>query len=417
MALAVVGAPAAAGADGVAVLGYRSIEAPGSAVAPRDALAAVIAASGRAAVTDPFARARARLDAGAVPRDRLREFRRAEEVLDEGWRAYLAVNRAFAASRLAEARRIGEAVADLPGGPALLGEISLRLGVVMIDLGQADRAGELFRLAAVLDPERVVTMAELPPDVVAARAAALAETPPRATVTITVPGGGQVEIDGVAAGASPVAVELAEGQHLVVGRAAGRKDRGAVIEVRAGGASSVALELDPDPLTRAVRQGLEALAVGRAESEAAVASEALAVYAEVDAVVLVASVWRHGAPALLGQLCDGAPVRCGPVTELGYADPDQLATAARELWAALRRRGTARGFPPTLLVDQRLVKGEATPGTSTPPGPGTRWWERPYVWIGAATVVVGVGAAVLLSGDDDLSVMVNGTPCEFVTCQ
>lgn len=416
-ALAASVLPAVAAADGVAVLGYRAVEAPTSASAPRDAMATVIAATGRTAVTDPFARARARLDAGVVPRERLREFRRAEELLDEGWRAYLAVNRTFAASRLGEARRIAEAVVDLPGGPVLLGEISLRLGVVMIDLGQIERAGELFRLAAALDPEREVTMAELPPDVVAARAAALAEVPVRLPVTIEVPGGDDIELDGAPVGSSPLAIELPAGQHLVVGRGPGVQARGAVVEVRVGGPARIELGLDPDPLTRAVAQGLAALAVGRAEAEAAVAIEALSVYAAVDALVLVASVWRHGAPALLGQLCDGAPMRCGPVAEVGYGDPAQLPSAARELWAGLQRRGTARAFPPTLLVDRRLVKGEPAPGAVTPPiGTGRRWWERPYLWVGAATVALGVGAAVLLTRDDELSGTYSLEPCSFVIC-
>lgn len=416
-ALLVLGLPATAAAEGVAVLGYRAAMAPTSADAPRDALAAVLRSSGRTPITDAFARARRRVATGAVPRQRLRAFRRAQELLDEGWRAYLAVNRNFAASRLGEARRLAEDVSDLPGGPALLGEISLRLGVVMIDVGQAERAGELFRLAAALDPDREVTTAELPPDVVAAHAAAVAESPARLPITVTVGDGGPIEIDGVVAGVSPLRTELSVGQHLIVGRGATARDRGIVFETRLGGASSIDIALDDDAWLDAIAAGLPALEVGRAEEDATNAARALGVYAEVEAVVLVASVWRHGGPALLGQLCNGAEMRCGPVVEVGYGATDQLAAAARELWAGLRRRGTGRGFPPTLLVDQRLVRGESAPGGTTPPiVPGRAWWQHPYLWIGAASVAVGVGAAVLLTRDDEPALSVGGSPCDFVTC-
>jgi hypothetical protein len=419
-AAAVAGQVAPARADGTAVLGYRSAAAPVGADDAATAVGRAIDASGGIAVADPFARARDRLASGAVPAGWLRDFRRARELLDEGWRAYLAVNRTFAASRLGEARRIAERVVALPGGPMLFAEISLRLGAVVLDLGDADRARALFHLAATLDPARDVGLAEFPPDVVSAYAAAAA--PPDGALRVAVEirgGGGTVAIDGGAAESSPRAVLLAPGQHVAVARKPGFRPVGRLFEVDPDDATAqVVIDLEPEPRAEAVHRGARGLAVGRSERDAAIAVDGITLYGELDAVVLVAAVWRRGAPALLGQLCAGLPSRCGAVVEVGFAEPGQVAAAARELWRRLRAAGTERGFPPTLLVDRRIVAGEDAPsGQIVDDGDERdRWWQNPYLWLGVGAVAIGTGAAVILTRDRTLEPVVVGDPCSFVTC-
>lgn len=416
MAVALGAIAASARADGVGIIGYQAADAPAPAARGAAALARAVEAAGARPVPDPGAAARARIAEGAVPRERLRDFVRARELMNEGWRAYLSVNRSFAAARLGEARRVAEGVFDLDGGPALVAEISLRLGVVVMDLGQPGRARDLFRLARRLEPGRAVTIAEFSPDVVAAFDAAVAAKSPTARVTLRVPGGpAQVAIDGGEPGVAPREVDLEVGQHVAVARRPHGSARGMIFEVPAAG-GEVSLELERDPLVDAVHAPL---GLGRGEDAGTVAVEALTMYGELDSLVLVATVWRRGQPALLGQLCAGSPARCGAVVEIRFADPSALDAAARTLWAALVDAGTDRSFPPTLLVDRRVVDGEPAPGTDTgkPHGDRHRWWKSPYLWIGVGVVAASVSAALVIGRDRPLQPTVTGMPCEFTgTC-
>ncbi len=413
LALAAIGAVARAG--GVGVIGYQAAAAPAPAAGAAGAMAAAIEAAGKRPVLDPGAAARARIAAGAVPRERLRDFVRARELMDEGWRAYLSVNRSFAAARLGEARRVAEGVLDLDGGPALVAEISLRLGVVVMDLGRAPQARDLFRLAHRLDPGRAVTIAEFSPDVVEAYDAAVAAAPVLAAVTLRVPGGNaQLSVDGGQSAAAPQSAQLELGQHVAVARRPDGTARGMIFEVTAEG-GDVVLELERDPLVDAARAPLP---LGRGEDAGTVAVEALSLYGELDSLVLVAAVWRRGQPALLGQLCAGAPARCGAVVEIRFAEPAALPAAARTLWAALADAGTDRDFPPTLLVDRRVVDGEPAPGTDDGKHHGHRrpWWKSRYLWIGVGVVAASVSAALVVGRDRPLQPTVAGDPCEFTTC-
>ncbi|HTM21566.1 MAG TPA: hypothetical protein VL172_13690, partial [Kofleriaceae bacterium] len=193
VALAAALAGPAAAQPRVAVIGQRAAEAPATAAQVRDAVAAAL---GEGAVSDPFGRARASLDAGAVPEGRLEPFRRATQLVEEGWRAYLAVQKTFARDRLGEARHVAEEVLDLEGGRELYAEVSLRLGLVLLDLGEGGEAADLFRLVRALDPEREIGTAEFHPDVVRASGAAAAATVPAQRVVIdTEPGGAPAAVE------------------------------------------------------------------------------------------------------------------------------------------------------------------------------------------------------------------------------
>ncbi len=411
--LVLSGGPAVAG--GVAILAYRAAEAPATVAGTTAELARAIRESGSSPVAEPYRVAGAQLAAGAVPRQRLTGFATVARLTEEGWRAYLAVEANFAAARLSEARRAAERLLDLDGGIERYADISLRLGAVQLYLGRAAEADQLFALAARLAPERAITIAEFAPDVVAAYGAAAAAERPRVAVELTVPGveRATVEVDGRLIGPAPQTLELAVGQHVMVARAPGYTARGRGFAVTADG-GRVELGLDRDPLASALLAGRAALAVGTDEEPARTAVTALVRYGDFDGVLLVATVWRRGAPALLGQWCSGLPARCGRVTEIGYPDRSGLRVAARTLWQDLDRGG---GFPPTLLVDARLTSAEKAPveNGKHPPPHGRRWWKWAVAGVGAAALTVGAILLATQNGEDQLIVGVD--PCQFGGCQ
>ncbi|MCE9580026.1 MAG: hypothetical protein K8W52_43320, partial [Deltaproteobacteria bacterium] len=250
IAAVVAGLGPAARADQVGVAVLADAHAPIAPERVARAIAVAAALTGDRTVDAPVARAQAAIAGGAVPKDELARFARVAEVVAEGWRAYQQVAPDFAAARLAAARRDAEALLAWDGGLEVYADASFRLGAVLDQLGRRDLAAEAFRLAAALDPDRAITTAEFSPDVVAAFDAARAVAPAVARVAITVPGAGElgasIEIDGVPAGASPITVELSQGSHVVVARAAGRVARGQAFAVGTDGAA-VVVELDPAP--------------------------------------------------------------------------------------------------------------------------------------------------------------------------
>jgi hypothetical protein len=394
------------------------VHAPPGSPATRDqvggALSRAAEGDGWRADPRPFAHSATALAAGAVPRARLERFARAEELAREGWRAYLEARPTFAISRLGDARAEAAALLDLDGGLELYADLSIRIGAARLALGRDDEADLDFRLAAALDPEREVTDAEFKPAVVVRYAAARAARPGAVRQRIdSAPGGAAIEVDGRRIGTAPVEVDLEPGLHVIVARAPGLAARAEAI---ATSGQPVTLELDPDPLAAAVVHGTKGMVVGRDEAAATEVAVALMVYGELDALLVTASIWRRGAPVLLGQLCrSGAPTRCGRVVEIGYQRPADLPRAAARLWRETRR-APAR-FPLTLLGDERLVRRELAPGQGPPVvGGGRGWWQRPWIWIGVSSVALAVAAGFLVVGDDEVEPVIVGNPCDFGGC-
>ena len=416
VAAAVSPRPAAAQARVVGVVVYAPEGAPASRDQVGEALAAAAQGDGWTADRRPFAHAADALAAGAVPRERLDRFARAEELAAEGWRAYLEARPTTAVSRLGDARAEAAAVLDLDGGRELYADLSVRIGAARLALGRDSAAEEDFRLAARLDPEREVTDAEFKPAVVQRYAAARAARPGSAAQRIeSAPPGAAIEVDGRPVGTAPVSVDLAIGLHVVVARAAGRAARAEVVTA-APGAPAVRLELDPDAAAAAVAAGTAGFKLGRDEAAATEVAGAILAYGEVDALLLVGTVWRRGAPALLGQICRGVPARCGRVVEIGYPRAADLGRAAARLWR--EARAAPGRFPATLLGDARLVSREAAPGAGggETPGGGRRWWRSPWLWAGIGGAALAVAAGFLVAGDDVIEPVVVGDPCDFGGC-
>lgn len=359
---------------------------------------------------DGFQLAEAALLGGAVPEGDLAPFRQAEELLAEGWRSYLEVRASFAAARLSEARTLALTVAHLDGGRALVGEISLRLGVVKLDLDRSAEAADDFRLSHILTPQRAVTDAEFKPEAVRAYGAALAA--PSVVHQRTIPSrtGLRLWIDGSEVFGDSVG--LSEGLHMMEAARPGYISRSKLLSISPGGAAPIQLTLEPDPTAQRVLLGRTGFGIGRTESEARESATAMLLYSQTNQILAVSSVWRRGAPALLGQRCAGMPAHCSSVVEIGYP-AGSANVAVAELWRSLE--GAALRFPPTLQADTRVVSAEPAPGV-TGITKGTPLWKNRWVWLGAAAVAVAGSAVYLLAEPDAGKPVFVGDPCDFGGC-
>ncbi len=405
---------------------------------------------------DAIARAQARLAQGAAPAARRAALDRARTLAAAGWQAYLAVEPGLAADQLTEARRLAEVVLDLSDGPAVYADVCLRLGVVLRQLGRAGEADALMRLAATLDPGRTVSIAAFAPDVVSAYEAARSAEAPAVPMRIVVTRGeaatpampaatpeaspesspaaspeamaeANIDIDGRPAGAAPLDIALPAGLHIITARAPGHHSQARVVDVAPEHASedhTIAIALAPEPRAQAVQFGAAALAVGSADEDARTAVAGLLVYGEVDAIVLAASTWRRGAPALLGQRCalgTDETLACTGVIEIGYRQPGDVDAAARALWTALAEPATSAPIPgPTLLADARLVQAESRPVASVVRAdaePGPRWYRSPWLWIGVGVATAAAaGTAWALAREGEVTPVIIVDPCRFGPC-
>ncbi len=364
--------PAYAGGSGLVV------------VAPSDQRSAVTAAMAAAVrqggavrvADDALGVAREASAAGAVPLDQLVQFRRVREQIEEGWRAYHNVQLEFASQRLVAARIAAESLLALPGMTALYSDASLRLGVVLAQLGRSSEAHDAIALALALDPERPITQLEFSPEVVAAIDAVRAQPSASHAVRVTSePPNALVMIDGGAAGHTPVTLELAQGQHVVIARAPRFRPHAQAFAVDQH-TTDLALPLERDETAAALALGVELGMSDRAEQ---VVFDQVLALADLDDVVLVAATDRRGGPTLLAQRCAGAPAHCSAVVELGYADRSGVSSAARSVWQALR--AAELRYPPTLFGDARL--------TGTVVEHGCKACRSPILWagVGAAAIV------------------------------
>ena len=414
--LVVAAAAPRAFADAVGIVARSSADAPVPSPELAAAIADVLRGNGVEPESDPFARARQRVDRGAVPVERLAGFSKARNLAREGWRAYAAVESERAVQLLTEARTAALDVFDLDGGSALYADIALRLGVVQLQLGRAEVAADSFRLSRTLDPEREVSIASFAPDIVTAfdRAVAAQRDPVSIRVT-SQPAGARIELDGRYVGSAPATIQTTRGAHVVIARSPGHRAQARAIAVTDSG-RDVAIDLPSDPETQAIAVGSPGLTVGRASARTEVALSALIRYAELDGVVVVAGVWRRGQPALIGQYCADIPVRCTRIVEIRFPAPEAASSACAELWSALRAE--ARETTPALLEDRRLVAGEARPrqGPSESTG-GCRWCRSPWLWVGVGAAVVAAGTTWLVLRDRDIEPVVTIDPCQFGGCE
>jgi hypothetical protein len=382
MILLLAASPAAA--EHVGVLALDGKDAP----VPRGELARRIAAAASDATAGVLTTAAENLRAGAVPRSRLERFTQVRARADEGWRSFTNVQPDAARSRLARARGDAEELLAIAGGLELYADISLRLGAVLDHLGRDAEAGDAIRVALALDPDRVLTEREFSPDVLAAVESARAVAPPTRAVRIggSTPGRAPVEleVDGTSRGTAPLTLELPLGNHVVIARAPGHTPRALAFALNATATTELAVDLDPDPHAAAIAAGL---AAGTPDGRATATVEAALRFGEVDAIIVAATAWRRDEPALLIQRCAGIPLRCTPITEIGYRDSTGLDAAAR---AGLEDVSTAGAtlVAPTLANDRRLEQGRGNDGRCIT--------CKPWVWAGAGAVLIAATVITLV---------------------
>jgi len=389
-------------ADARADRGVVAVPSARSAAPAADVVTAVGRAAG--ADGDAIARARRARAAGAVPVDELAAFAQVAAVAAAGWRAYLAVDIEFAAQRLAAARAGAEALLSLDGGAEVYADVSLRLGLVLAHLGRGAEAAEVLRLAHALDPERAVTAAEFSPDGVEAFEAAIAARPAVKGVEIVAPARADLTIDGKPVGRAPRSLELAVGQHVIVARADGYAPRGLAVSVEPT-TERIEVELEARRGADALDDDL-ALSAGAAEARAGAAVADALLYAELDELYVVASVYRGGQPALLGQRCVLARPACTAVVEIGH-EADGLDAAARAL--VERLRGAQPRYGVLLPADPRVERGERGR-----PGGSCRLCKRPWLYVGGGALVAAlVTTLVIVATSDEPAPVVTVDPGDF----
>ncbi len=370
--------PAHADADGVGVI---AVSADRTTVAT--AVAAVIReARGGRAIDDAVAAARIATAGGAVPLEVLTRFRRVREQIDEGWRAYHRVQLDFAASRLAAARTDAEAIVALPGGAVLYADASLRLGAVLGQLGRAPESHDAIALALTLDPERPITNAEFSPEVISTVDAVRALTQPAHQVRIaSEPPDAVLSIDGKDVGRTPLSVELALGQHVVVLRSPSFRVHAQAVAIEPT-TTELAFPLDHDDDLARLEHGAEA---GMPDATAQELTDAVLQRADLDEVVLVADTDRRGGPTLLAQRCAGAPARCTAVVEIGFAERSGLVAAARSMWQSIHAADLR--YPPTVFGDSRV--------TGRHIDRPCKLCRNPYLWTGIGAAAI-AGTIIIL---------------------
>ncbi|MCC7539169.1 MAG: PEGA domain-containing protein [Deltaproteobacteria bacterium] len=270
----------------------------------------------------------------------------------------------------------------VPGVVARRVEALLLRATVAASRGQT--ASEDFAEVARLDAERRLAAGEAPPAVREqaddARALALSSTGVL-EVAPTAPGA-EVFLDDVSLGPAPIRVgPIAAGRHVLRVEAPAHETYGAWIDVTAGERPAWVPELTPVAELRGWRSATAALRAGRvARSE-------------------LPWSWlfvRGGARGrVAARACTGSLDRCSEwvrSTRSAFVMPDEPPTA----WSSTR---TPTTIEPT--VARWLAGPRGAPRRPARPRPA-RWYERPWIWALATTVVVGAGVTagvVAATGD------------------
>jgi hypothetical protein len=291
---------------------------------------------------EPPAAAAERLRAGIVLYDRLRQ--------DEA--------RAALDQAAADATARGSAGLT----PGELSDIYLYRALCAHVRGDATRAWDDFVRAAVVAPGRVLDPARFPPRAVAMMRRATDEVAaaPRGTLSVAVPAGARVFVDGADAGVAPAQVpSLPYGQHLVRVEHAGHATWAGVVHVAAP-----SQRIEP-PLRRLAPP--DDLAVAAAARDRGASHALLAVVTNGD-----------GRARLEIRLVDQAGQR--PFLE--RARPSEVGSALARAMGTVREPATRVAVPE---IPQR------------PPRPSTPWYQRAWVWAVIGAVVVSASVAIPLA--------------------
>lgn len=320
--------------------------------------------------------------ARGVDPSRLAALRALEGLLGQAQAQAGALAEQEALATLAEAARLGEQLGDVPGAAPWNAEVQLRIGITAAQAGLNALANEAFARAATLDPGRQLLAAEAPPAVVELYQQAKRRVATAASGTLEVRVGApraEVYLDDVAQGRAPATVRAPVGRHLLRIEADGHRAYGSFIDVFEGARAPVAIAPSPDPEHSAARALEQAAQAGDYAALADAARSLERAGGQLGAVWVV-ELARRGPRALLVR-CDAGGC-FGPVRLAGAASPATLPNAALSGDRLARDRG---------WLDERPTRARDSDLTA--------WWERWYVWGGAALVLGGAALAVALASE------------------
>jgi hypothetical protein len=374
LACASVSAAVSVRADGETVLLFKGGEPPDA-----PAWRTRVAARSHAALVHDLA-SWAADGARGVEAPRLAPLAQVETLLARAREQAAALDERGALATLAEAARVGEQIADVPGAALWNAEIQLGIGVTAAQAGMRALAEEAFRRAATLDRERTLRSGEATPAAVALYASVHRQVAVAALGELEVQVDGpraQVFLDDVARGWAPVRVRVPVGRHVLRVHAEGHRPYGAFIDVLEGVRPPLRVQPAPAPAAEAAAALQHAAHTGdyRAVIAAAAALERAGM--SLQSVHVLERSERTARALLLrcdAASCD-APVR--------YARG-----------AALPAAGGSARFGASLAQQRRWL---AQPEMPTADEADAAWWQRWYVW-GGVTAAAAAAVAVLALG-------------------
>ena len=384
MGVLVAAQPAAAQPEGVLVT-YGGEAAPRALSTWKEHVERAATAAGYTVIEDPVEHAIARSGSGAVLPARVSAFIEVETLLVEARQAAAALREGRALALLARAERLAEDHADVPGSAAWIAEVQTAIGITAAQAGISELMEHALAKAATLDATRGVRAAEAPPAVVT-RASAIARavaTRPTGSfeVRASVPGA-RVFLDDEEVGVAPRLVRAPVGRHVLRVEAPGHLPWGRAVNVLEGARPAVEVALAPDPLVTLAR---EIGAAGRA-LDAAIAAGAVGAVPGVDAVWMI-EIGPGPRNRALFVACTGA----------GCTEPRRL--EIDEVPIVIPRARVELSRIAALVASARRWLREPEP-TRRPP-PALAWWERWYVWAGAAVLLGGAVAGVVVLAQPD----------------
>ncbi len=395
-------------AKGVSVLALPTQDSPASSERLQSLLS-ILLRKEKKVLVDALTKARGVAQANLqIPaKDTTREIQRG---LDSAWQAYLEGRGSFAIRQL---HKLRDTIVESPNRESRrwIAEVSIRLGVALVDLGRNAEASDEFRFAHALYPDRIVSDSEFKPEVVSAYTIAIAaDVGVQKKRVAASPAMAKVVVDGQIL--SSTAIALSDGLHLIEASLPGYYSYAELVSVGLGNTAKIFVELQANPDEQHVLAGAVGLALGTSELAARQTLTSILRYSKVEEMVFVASVWRGGQAAVVGQLCSGLPATCSGVVEIRYAEGG-LKLALRELLTSLRLR--KKMYPPTILVDSRLLAAEAKP--RKPETSARPLWKNRWIWASAAAIGVVGGAVYLLRQEDQYRPVFSGETCDFGGCE
>lgn len=342
------------------------------------------------------------LGIGQVARQRLTE---AASLLESGRQSYENVELGDAITALTASIEAFEGAAGALEDPGAFGDALLFLGAAQTLSDQSTEARRTFARLHVLDPRRRPDPNVFPPDIVSRfeRAAPRDARNPTASIEVTSePAGAEVFVDGVARGPAPAtATNLVGGQHMVRVVMPGHATFFEMVNVRAGGSTSVRATLEAGASAETLAGALGRLQEG-GSLETALRSLGRAL--DVDLLLVLGISGQPGDLAIDGAAYDtssGRRLAHQTVTASGTAE--DIDGAVEQLTAQLTRSGLqsvgASSVLPRVGPRRRRAERRQGPEGGGSPAIYERWWFWTAVGVVAVGATVGIVAAAS-SGED-----------------